>query len=320
MGGGPDQPKHFVHRARDCIEAGDSPAALAELERGVALHPHSPKLLFELGYLLYETGDTARSYELLHRAVNAAPNANCRVFFTLSEVSAEGEGWQWAQKGVVVGAEQLRGLQAELDALGSASDSRRSALLSKVTALRRVLAQGCCKLAELAAACDRPAEEALVALTEGSQLDPAYLEPYARLLLLHFNAQSEQAFDSTLTALLQRVRELEANDDEELEHYEPEFFNGVSRLLLDTGRLAEGVEWTETAAGQHPRDLMTLYLRAFLCWRAGELEEAAAVLEDLEELNVLDCGDEELVSGFSELRDALGGGATMGSGGCIEGE
>lgn len=294
--------RKFVLRARNAIEEGDDQAAVSELEKGLSMYPESPKLLFELGYLHYEAGEREKCVELLTKAIALSPLGNCRVYFTLSELVPPGQAIELTSRGLEVGQAHYTQLEHELKSLEAGLAPRRAKLLEKICALRRVLAQGNYRLAELRAVACSDWSASWELLERATAIDRAYLEPYYRMMMLAFNQDKMEEFDHIGETLATIVKELEEADDDELEEYPAEFFNDVTRLLVEADRPSLASKWADIVVSLHPRDFFAVYLFAFTLTKAGNFAEAASALEELDALHVLDSEDPELIDGFNELR------------------
>ena len=294
--------KVAIDRAMAAVEAGDLSGAAGILREAVEEHREDEGLNFELGYLLLELGDEAGARIHLEKAVALAPEKNAKKFFALSEVLPPNEAIFVVQKGLNVGLSELDALEARLLALQSAETPEKVKLSRKQAKLRRVIAQGYCKLAESEAMINGGNFNLLDITNRAIAMDPSYLEPYLHLLTHHFNLNETAKTQELIQYLLTKIKELDNDEDDDLHTYDPEFYNAVARMMLEEQKFAEAQEWLEIAVTVAGQDLNTRYLLAYVAFKNEDFPTVKDEVAELEKLGVWNCGDEELVEGFRELK------------------
>jgi tetratricopeptide (TPR) repeat protein len=300
----------LVQAATKCFIELNFLSAAAIFERGFDRFKDNSEFLWTFGYFLYECQFLELSKQMLETAIGIDPELDPRAYFTIGAINVNNPGIALKPylKGLDIAEKMGEALQNEIESFVGADLSRenqvrQSKIQSKLRNMKREVAQAYCAVAELLMNVNefpKNSKDIEHALSRAEHFDSDYFEYVYQKAMFFFNIQDEQNCRAQIAVFVQKMRELEAKEDnEEVMDYSSTMLVSLVRMMIEGAIYEDGAFLADIACSNDPLNIEAWYMSAF-CYMC--LEDKESCKESLMKLKTLDFSqDQELKGGFEEL-------------------
>ena len=315
----------LINTANQCFIELNFASAGAIYASGFDRFQTNGKYLYYFGFFLYECQFHEQSQEFLRKSIEVEPEGDPRKYFTLAEMFLSQEALDLYLKGLKLAEAEGQNLVAQVETLnngatlntinegndagngagasGNDSEVKKSKIRTKLQNIQRTIAQAYCAVGELLM--NHPnfpknLNDVVHALKKAEEHDNQYYEFIFQRAILYFNLQDEANCRAQIALFVQKIRELEASeDDEALYDYSATMLVSLVRMMIEGAIYKDGAFIASIACSNDASNPEAFYMLAF-CSLMNEEYEASK--DALTRLNTFDLSkDEELKVGFEEL-------------------
>lgn len=283
--------KEHLKLAHSLIITENQQGALLVLSETVKKFGDNDKAHFELGNYLYEVGNYEQARKHLETAIELNPDKNSKKYFALAELVEPTQAIELYEKGIFLCMEKIKKIdQSKTDVI-------------KIN--NELISQAYSGIAELSLLSNKNYVKILESIKLSLKYNEFYLEAYKQLILFYFNTQNEMECRQAIATFVLKLKQLESANSHSIAELDINLFKTIVRIMIEGEIFEDAVYVLEVGLSINKFDLETNYLYAFCLYNCKRDDEACEALEELKTMKILECGDEELITGYNELSAVL---------------